>query len=151
MAEIQQKWPWPRNVGTLGTFPEEVHAQKRLEKNPDAAPMPQVGPTQLLHAKRSSDSLRIGDPKPISEDPFEASQLELNHVVLRRLLMKRRRTSWRGFADAVEDQDLKGHPSARRDQMRVMLRRESAMLDLLDQYNGMAEMVYARLLSESKG
>ncbi len=151
MAEIQQKWPWPRNVGTLGTFPEEVHAQKRLEKNPDAAPMPQVAPTNLLEAKRSSDSLRIGDPHPISEDPFEATQLELNHVVLRRLLMKRGRTGWRSFADAVEDQDLKGLPGARRDQMRVMLRRESAMLDLLDQYNGMAEMVYARLLSESKG
>lgn len=151
MAEIQQKWPWPRNVGTLGTYAEEVHAQKKLEKNPDAAPMPQIAPTNLLQAKRSSDNLRIGDPNPISDDPFEASQLELNHVVLRRLLIKRGRSSWRGFADAVEDQDLKGLPNARRDQMRVMLRREDAMLQLIDRYNGMAEMVYARLLSESKG
>lgn len=151
MADIKNKWPWPRNVGALGTFPEEVHELRKLEKNPDAAPMPEVAPTNLLEAKRSSDNLRIGDPRPISDDPYEASQVELNHIVLRRLLMRRRAEGWVRFEDAVEDEDLSGLPGARRDQMRVMLKRERAMLELLGDYNGMAEMVYARLLSDSKG
>lgn len=151
MAEIGQKWPWPQNVGAIGTFPEEVRQAQQLEKNPDAAPMPQVAPTNLLEAKRSSDNLRIGDPNPISDDPFEATQLELNHVVLRRLLMKRRAEGWTRFSDAVEGEDLSGLPGARRDQMRVMLKRENAMLEMLERYNHMAEMVYARLLSDAKG
>lgn len=151
MADIKQRWPWPANVGTLGTFPEEVKQLQKLEKNPDAAPMPQVAPSRLLTPKKSSDNLRMGEPKPISDDPFEATQLELNHVVLRRLLAKRRRVGWSAFSDAVEDEDLDGLPEARREQMRAMLKRESAMLELLERYNTMAEMVYARLLSEAKG
>ena len=151
MADIQNKWPWPRNVGALGTFPEEVHQERKLEKNPDAAPMPQVAPARLLTPQRSSDNLRMGEPHPISDDPFEASQLELNHVVLRRLLMKRRRAGWTRFAEAVDREDLSDLPTARRDQMRTLLKREGAMLALLERYNGMAEAVYARLLSEAKG
>ena len=151
MADIKQRWPWPANVGNLGTFPEEVRQLQKLEKNPDAAPMPQVAPSRLLSPKRSSDNLRMGDPKPISEDPYDAAQLELTHVVLRRLLTRRRRGGWTSFADAVEEEDLDGLPGARREQMRAMLKREQAMLDLLDRYNAMAEMVYTRLLSESKG
>ena len=152
MAEIgKEKWPWPRNVGSIGTFPEEVHQLKKLEKNPDAAPMPQVAPSRLLDPKRSSDNLRMGEPRPISDDPFEASQLELNHVVLRRLLMKRRRKSWSLFGDAVEGEELGELPESRREQMRAMLRRERAMLQMIERYNSLAEQVYARLLSESKG
>lgn len=152
MAEIgRDKWPWPRNVGSIGTYPEEVHQLKKLEKNPDAAPMPQVGPDRLLDPKKSSDNLRMGEPKPISEDPFEASQLELSHVVLRRLLMKRRRPSWGLFGKAVEQEELGELPESRREQMRAMLRRERAMLQMLERYNNLAEQVYSRLLSEAKG
>lgn len=151
MADIKDKWPWPGNVAQLGTFPEEVRATQRLEKNLDASPVADVAPSQFLDPKRSSDDLRIGDPNPVSNDPFEASQLEMTHVVLRRLLMKRRRPGWTQFSAAVAHEDLGNLPESRRTQMDTMLRREKAMLDLLERYNGMAEMVYARLLSESKG
>lgn len=149
MADIKDKWPWPGNVHQLGTFPEEVRALQELEKNPDAAPVAEVAPSQFLDPKRSSDDLRIGEPNPVSEDP--AIQPELNHVVLRRLLMKPRKPGWQRFSAAVNDEDLGGLPQSRRTQMDTMLRREKAMLDLLGDYNRMAEIVYARLLSESKG
>ena len=151
MADIKQKWPWPANVGLLGTYPEEVRERAKLEKNPDASPMPAAAPGRLLTPKRSSDNLRMGEPEPFDPDPAEMMALGLNHVVLRRVLMKRKRKSWTLFSEAVEDEGLDDLPNTRRDQMKAMLRREDAMLRLLDRYNGMAELVYARLLAESKG
>lgn len=151
MADIKDKWPWPANVGLLGTYPEEVKERLKLEKNPDASPMPAAAPSNLLAPKKSSDNLRMGEPAPFDPDPAEMMALDLNHVVLRRILMKRKRRSWGLFGDAVEAEDLDNLPSTRRDQMKAMLRREEAMLRLIDRYNGMAELVYARLLAESKG
>ena len=151
VADIKQKWPWPANVGVLGTYPEEVREQAKLEKNPDASPMPAAAPGKLLTPKVSSDNLRMGEPAPFDADPVEMMALDLNHVVLRRILTKRKRHSWTLFGDAVEAETLADLPTTRRDQMKAMLRREDAMLRLIDRYNGMAEMVYARLLSESKG
>ena len=151
VADIKQKWPWPANVGVLGTYPEEVKARARLEKNPDASPMPAAAPGKLLTPKQSSDDLRMGEPAPFNPDPAEMMALDLNHVVLRRILMKRKRKSWGLFGDAVEAEGLDDLPGTRRDQMKAMLRREEAMLRLLDRYNGMAEAVYSRLLAESKG
>ncbi len=151
VADIKQKWPWPANVGLLGTYPEEVRERAKLEKNPDAAPMPAAEPGKLLSPRGSSDNLRMGEPAPFDPDPAEMMALDLNHVVLRRILIKRKRKSWALFGEAVEEEELDELPSTRRDQMRAMLRREDAMLRLLERYNGMAEMVYARLLAESKG
>ncbi len=151
MADIKQKWPWPTNVGLVGTYPEEVKVRTKLEKNPDASPMPAAAPARLLDPKRSSDNLRMGEPAPFDPDPVELMDLDLIHVIFRRVLMKRKRRSWSLFDDAVESEDLNELPGTRRDQMKAMLRREDAMLRLLDRYNGMAEQVYARLLAESKG
>ncbi|MCS6760548.1 MAG: hypothetical protein MO852_17665 [Candidatus Devosia euplotis] len=151
MADIKQKWPWPANVGTLETFPEEVHEQKKLEKNPAASPMPELAPEQLLTPKRSSDNLRMGEPATVYPEGQAPVALTLTHVVLRRVLLKRRRRGWLLFGEAVEDEELDDLPSSRRDQMRAMLRRENAMLQLLERYNGLAEMVYSRLIGEAKG
>ena len=151
MAEIKDKWPWPAKVGLLGTYPEEVKARNRLEQNPDASPMPAAAPGRLLAPKKSSDNLRMGEPAPFDNDPAEMMALDLNHVVLRRILMKRKRKSWSMFGEAVEEEALDDLPNTRRDQMKAMLRREDAMLRLIERYNGMAEQVYARLLAESKG
>ncbi|MEO1339118.1 MAG: hypothetical protein AAFV29_25970, partial [Myxococcota bacterium] len=68
-----------------------------------------------------------------------------------RVLIKRKRRSWSLFDEAVEAEKLEDLPNTRRDQMKAMLRREDAMLRLIDRYNGLAEQVYARLLAESKG
>lgn len=150
MADIKQKWPWPQNVGLLGTYPEEIKTLQKLEKNPDASPVPALAPSKLLDPKRSSDNLRIGEPASPA-DAYEATTPTLNHVVLRRLLMRRRKGPWALFHRAVEEESLEELPAARRDQMRAMLRREQAMLDMVERYNKLAEDVYARLLSEAKG
>ncbi len=152
LADINQKWPFPVNRGgQLGTYTDEVHQSRQLEKNPEASPMPAAAPGQFLDPKASSDNLRMGAPNPVSEDPFEASQVALFHVIFRRLLTKRRKRGWKMFQAAVDEEELGEMPQARREQMRSMLRRERAMLDILDRYNSLAEDVYARLLSESKG
>lgn len=153
MTDINSKWPWPGNVGGLGTFPEEVKAlQKRVERNPDASPMPEVAPTKLLTPTQSSDNLRMGDPAEAAARNRDASATPaLNHVVFRRVLMRSRRKGMLRFTDAVDAEDLEELPSSRRDQMRSMLAREGAMLEILDRYNALAESVYMRLLSESKG
>lgn len=151
MADIKQKWPWPANVGVLGTYPEEVHGQKKLEKDPAASPMPALAPERLLTPKRSSDNLRMGEPAPVYPEGMEPVQLALTHVVLRRLLMKRKKVGWGLFEESVEEEALEELPGSRRDQMRAMLKRENAMLQLLERYNTLAEMVYSRLIGEAKG
>ena len=150
MANINSKWPWPNNVGVLGTHPEEIKALQKLEKNPEASPLPEAAPTAFLDPTTSSESLRVGTPRAPREVEVPGNFIPL-HVVLRRLLMKRKRAAWGLFDSAVEEEDLGDLPSSRRDQMRAMLRRERAMLDMLSRYNELAEDVYARLLSESKG
>jgi hypothetical protein len=150
MAEIKGKWPWPQNVGVLGTFPEEVKEGQKLEKNPEAAPMPDIAPTRLLAPKKSSDNLRMGEPA-IVVDQAEVQNLPLTHVVIRRVLYKRKNRGWSLFANAVDDEELADLPQTRRAQMRAMLKRESAMLELLERYNLLAEDVYNRLLANSKG
>ena len=62
-----------------------------------------------------------------------------------------KRAAWALFDEAVDAEDLGELPASRRDQMRAMLKRERAMLEMLGRYNELAEDVYARLLSESKG
>jgi hypothetical protein len=151
MADIRDKWPWPANVGTLGTYADEVPNRKTLEKDPAASPMPEIAPERLLTPKRSSDNLRMGEPAAVYPEGQEPVALTLTHVVVRRILMKRRRRGWSLFEEAVDEEDLDGLPSSRRDQMRAMLRRENAMLQLLERYNALAEMVYARLIGEAKG
>ena len=152
MATINTRWPWPANhQGQIGTHPDEVRQLRQLEKNPDASPAPDVVPGQLLDPQKSSDHLRMGGPAPVSNDPYEAEQLALSHIIFRRLLSRRRKTGWSAFERAVENEDLSDVPDTRRKQMRASLRREAAMLDLIGQYNGLAEEVYAKLLSESKG
>jgi hypothetical protein len=151
MADIKDKWPGLRNVGLAGTFPEEMKALQRLEKNPDASPVPDLAPSRLLSPRRTSDDLRIGGPVAASPEAQENVQTTLTHVTLRRLLMRRRKKGWTQFERAVDDESLDDLPSARREQMRSMLRREQAMLELLDRYNQLAEGVYLRLLSEAKG
>lgn len=152
MADINSKWPWPQNIGTLGTFPEEVKAlQKRVEKNLDASPLAEVAPTKLLTPARSSDNLRMGEPEILQELNADAGPMTLTHVVFRRVLMKAKRKGVLRFDEAVDAEGLDELPSTRRDQMRSMLSREKAMLEILDRYNGLAEAVYMRLLSESKG
>jgi hypothetical protein len=150
MADIKSKWPWPQNVGVLGTFPEEMKEAQRLEKNPEAAPMPEVAPTRLLGPKKSSDNLRMGEPAPVG-DQAEVANLPLTHVVLRRVLMRRKNKAWGLFERAVDDEELDDLPEKRRAQMRAMLGREAAMLELLQRYNTLAEDVYNRLLANSKG
>lgn len=151
MADINNKWPWPAAIGNLGTFPEEVKAlQKRVEKNPDAAPMPEVAPTKLLTPQRSSDNLRMGEPSYLS-DTHEIAPAVLTHVAFRKILFKSRRKGVLKFDEAVETEDLEDLPNTRREQMRSMLARERAMLEIIGRYNELAEQVYTRLLSESKG
>ncbi len=151
MATINRKWPWPTNMNVHGTFPEEVKALQELENNPDAAPIPELAPTNLLTPKRSSDNLRFGEPERVSIDDAQPNLVALNHVVLRRLRLKRNRDGWQGFSRAIETEALAELPKNRRDQMKGMRRREEAMLDLVDSFNKLAEGVYGRLLSESKG
>ena len=55
------------------------------------------------------------------------------------------------FEETVEEDDLGDLPKGRRQQMRAMLMRERALLELLDRYNGLAEDVYMRLLAGAKG
>lgn len=149
--EINRKWPWPSSVGGVhGTYAEEIKALQKLERNPSASPMPALAPTQLLAPKRTSDNLRFGEPaRPEGDDAV--GLLPLSHVVLRRLRLKRERAGWRLFARAVDTERFDALPGNRRDQMRGMRRREEAMLDLVERYNGLAEAVYGQLLSESKG
>lgn len=154
MARINGNWPWPADVSLRGTFPEEVQHRGRLEKNPDASPVPDAAPEQLLDPKRTSDSLRLGRPSEAGTEGEGSEGLAhpLYHVTLRRLLMRRRTRAWAAFGQAVDEAPLEdGIPDHRRDQMRTMLRREQAMLELLDRYNALAEAVYSRLLAESKG
>lgn len=151
MADINAKWPWPQNVGVLGTYAEEVKALQKTEKNPDAAPMPALAPTKLLTPARSSDNLRMGEPELLKEIHGDATPVPLTHVVLRRVLGRSRKKGVLKFDEAVETENLEDMPSTRREQMRSMLSREKAMLEILDRYNGLAEGVYMRLLSESKG
>ncbi len=151
MPNINNKWPWPNNIGVLGTYPEEIKALQKLERNPEASPLPEAEPTHFLDPRTSSEHLRVGTPQsPRGEVDVPGNFIPL-HVVLRRLLMRRKRVGWGLFEEAVEDEDLGELPSSRREQMRAMLRRERAMLDMLSEYNALAEDVYARLLSESKG
>ncbi|MFO0727425.1 MAG: hypothetical protein U1E65_26850 [Myxococcota bacterium] len=151
MADIKTKWPWPTNVGGLGTFPEEVKAlQRRVEKNPDASPLAEIAPARLLTPIRSSDNLRMGEPAAPVEIQ-DARTVALSHVVIRRFLRKARRKGAVLFDEAVESERLEDVPENRRDQMRMMLVRESALLEILDRYNSLAEDVYMRLLAGSKG
>ncbi len=150
MTKINQSWPWPKDVALRGTFAEEIKEQRKLERNPAASPLPEAAPTRLLAPKQSSDDLRMGAPLPVSENG-DATPQTLTHVILRRILHKRRSKGWTLFGEAVEAENLEELPASRREQMRAMLRREEAMLQLLDRYNDLAEGVYTRLLSESKG
>jgi hypothetical protein len=75
----------------------------------------------------------------------------LTHVVIRRFLRRARRKGAVLFDEAVDTERLGELPENRRDQMRTMLARERAMLELLDRYNALAEDVYMRLLAGSKG
>jgi hypothetical protein len=151
MADINRKWPWPANVGVLGTFPEEMkELQKNVERNPEASPMPEAAPTKLLTPQQGSDALRMGD-HAVPPEVAEAAVPTLHHVLFRRVLMKNKRKGVLRFGEAVEEENLDDLPTTRREQMRSMLARESAMLEILDRYNALAEAVYMRLLSESKG
>jgi len=152
MPDLKTKWPWPTNVGLVGTHPEEVKALRgRIEKNPQASPMPELAPTNLLTPNRSSESLRMGGP-PLENDPSRnAPSFKLTHVVFRKVLSRARRQSAVLFDDAVDAAALTNQPSGRREQMRRMLSREQRMLEILDRYNGLAEDVYMRLLASSKG
>ncbi|MCC7384747.1 MAG: hypothetical protein IT384_23055 [Deltaproteobacteria bacterium] len=151
MADIRDKWPFPANVGLLGTYPEEVKAlQRSPEKNPDAAPMPQVAPLRFLSPLKSSEDLRMGEPDSPIQLP-ENGTIIFTHVVIRRFLKKARRRGVVLFDDAVESEPLIDTPENRRDQMKAMLARERALLELLDRYNALAEGVYAQLLAGAKG
>lgn len=157
MADINRRWPWPHNVGILGTYPEEVKALQRApEKNPDASPLPDLAPSRLLTPNRSSDNIRMGEADvaklSVIVDGGEASRVtSMIHVVFRRLLLRTRRRGILLFDDAVETGNLDDVATSRRDQMKSMLAREHAMLDLVARYNSLAEALYNRLLSESKG
>jgi hypothetical protein len=152
VANINGKWPWPNNVPLLGTFPEEVKALQKLEKNPEASPLPEAEPSNFLEPKTSSEHLRVGTPKaPKGRDVEVPGSFIPLFVLVRRVLMRRKRAAWSVFEEAVEDEDLSDLPESRREQMRAMLRRELAMLEMLGRYNELAEGVYARLLSEAKG
>ncbi len=155
MAEIRSKWPWPRDAALLGTHPEEVKAlRQRIEKNPAASPMPDLAPARLLSPSRTSDSLRMGGPVTADVDDVEheiGARL-LQHVVFRRILTKARRRAAVAFDEAVDSEPIDGDaPSGRREQMKAMIARERAMLEIFDRYNALAEDVYMRLLATSKG
>lgn len=151
MADINSKWPWPANVGLLGTHPEEVKAlQRRVEKNPDASPLAAAEPSKFLTPARSSDNLRVGEPAAPLE-VAESTTFTFTHVVIRRFLKKARRRGAVLFDEAVESEPLVDVPENRREQMRGMLARERALLEILDRYNGLAEDVYMRLLAGAKG
>lgn len=150
--KVDDKWPWPSALGGVhGTYAEEIRALQKLEKNPNASPMPDLAPGRLLDPKRSSDDLRFGEPARVEAEDAPGGYFPLSHVVLRRLRLKRGRAGWRTFAHAVETEDLGDLPENRRAQMQGMRRREEAMLDLVERYNALAEAVYGQLLSESKG
>jgi len=152
MADIRDKWPFPVNAGVLGTYADEMKAlQRRVEKNPDAAPMPEVAPTRLLTPLRSSDNLRIGEPRAPFDVAGDAGAVTLTHVVVRRFLKKARRRGSILFDEATESEPLVDVPENRREQMRTMLARERALLEILDRYNGLAEDVYNRLPAGVKG
>jgi hypothetical protein len=150
MADIKDKWPWPASIGNIGMYPEEMKALRKVEKNPDASPMPELAPTKLLTPLQSSDNLRMGEPA-LPAALAEATSIPLTHVVFRRVLAKARRKGAVLFEEAVEKEDLADLPADRRQQMRTMLARERAMLELLDHYNGLAEDVYMRLIATAKG
>lgn len=151
MADIKDKWPWPVNVANLGVHPEEVKAlQRRVEKNPDASPLAQAEPSKFLTPVRSSDNLRVGEPL-VPHEVADAPAVPFTHVVIRRFLKKARRKGAVLFDDAVESERLEDLPEGRREQMRGMLARERAMLEILDRYNALAEDVYMRMLAQSKG
>ena len=151
MATIQDKWPWPANVGVLGTFAEEVkETQRRVEKNINASPLPAAEPTNLLNPSRSSETLRIGEPGSVA-DPGSDAAFTPAHVVIRRVLSKARQRAAILFDEAIDSEDLADLPRGRRDQMKTMSSREQAMLEILDRYNALAEDVYMRLLSGAKG
>jgi hypothetical protein len=124
--------------------------QRRVEKNPDASPMPELAPLRLLTPQRSSDNLRMGEPLAPG-DVADPTTTTLTHVVIRRFLRRARRKGAVLFDEAVDTERLGELPENRRDQMRTMLARERAMLELLDRYNALAEDVYMRLLAGSKG
>jgi hypothetical protein len=124
--------------------------QRRVEKNPDASPMPDLAPLRLLTPQRSSDNLRMGEPLAPG-DVADPTTPTLTHVVIRRFLRRARRKGAVLFDEAVDTERLGELPENRRDQMRTMLARERAMLELLDRYNALAEDVYMRLLAGSKG
>ncbi|MEL6186297.1 MAG: hypothetical protein AAFU79_16860 [Myxococcota bacterium] len=150
-SKVNQQWPWPTSTGGVhGTHPEELKALQRLEKNPSAAPMPQVGPSRLLAPQDSSDALRFGEPGGDVETGAPTF-VALSHVVLRRLRLKRARAGWRSFSAAVDTEPFEELPENRREQMRGMRRREDAMLDLIQRYNHLAETVYGQLIGDSKG
>ena len=149
---VREKWPFPVNIsGEIGTTAEEVKAlNKGLEKNPYASPMPEAAPVNFLAPVRSSEDLRFGE----QEVPLAASDgrtATLTHVVLRRVLSKARRKGAVLFDEAVEAKGFPGLPEGRHAQMKALLSRERAMLDMLDKYNGLAEDVYMRLLATAKG
>ncbi|MBI2378526.1 MAG: hypothetical protein HYV07_31295 [Deltaproteobacteria bacterium] len=149
---VREKWPFPVNLGgEIGTTAEEVKAlHKGLEKNPYASPLPEVAPVNFLTPIRSSEDLRFGE----QDVPLAASDgrtATLTHVVLRRVLSKARRQGAVLFDEAVESKAYQGLPEGRQQQMKTLLSRERAMLEMLDRYNGLAEGVYMRLLATSKG
>lgn len=150
-TKVNNQWPWPSSVGGVhGTYPDEIKALQKLEKNPEASPMPAAAPTQLLTPARSSENLRFAETNVEGEETIPAFTT-LSHVVLRRLRLKRARAGWRSFSAAVDTEPFEELPENRRDQMRGMRRREEGMLDLVERYNRLAEGVYGQLLSESKG
>jgi hypothetical protein len=150
MADIRDKWPWPTNIGTLGTYPEEIKQLQKTEKNPDAAPMPDVAPVRLLSPTQSSDNLRMGEPA-VPVTLIEGLTSTLTHVVLRRVLSKARRRGAVLFDEAVDGGSFDDLPGGRHDQMKKNVARERALFDLLDRYNALAEDVYTRLLATAKG
>src|SRR5262245_38867824 len=138
MANINNKWPWPNNVGVLGTFAEEIKALQKLERNPEASPLAEAEPTAFLDPTTSSEHLRVGTPRSPKGDVDVPGNFIPLHVLVRRLLMRRRRAAWGLFDEAVESEDLNGLPTSRREQMRAMLKRESAMLEMIARYNELA-------------
>lgn len=152
MPDLKTKWPWPVNAQLLGTHPEEVKAlQHRVEKNILASPMPALAPSKLLTPNRNSEALRMGGPSVENDPSKDAPSFTLTHIVFRRVLTRARRQAAVLFDDAVDDSPLRNQPAGRKEQMRRMLSREQKMLEILDRYNGLAEGVYMRLLSSSKG
>lgn len=151
MATIRDKWPWPVDVGLRGTFVDEAKQLRgRVEKNPDASPLADAAPAEFLNPVRQSERLRMGGPA-VPLEVAESTTRALTHVIFRRILSKARRRGVVLFDDAVESADADELPRDRKEQMRLMLARERAMLELLDRYNSLAEDVYMRLLAGAKG